>query len=448
MKIRTQFYILAAGIIVVPLLIFTGLYVMQKSQESVAIKIPGYEEVARIAGGAIDRKSWERLSSFIAHRPSTMEFTVLDIDRRILFSTIAEHVSGTRMSDEALLGYIRQTSGAYLYQLDSPIRVGEGGFLVLTRIRRGEHHLLDPFERIFATLIVLFGVLFVFSAIMSLSIARSITESVRLLDGATRRIAAGELDRTIEVRGSNEITSLAASLNAMRLALKDDQARRSRFIMGVTHDLKTPLALIKGYAEAIGDGMADSDESRDHYVDVIATKVDQLAGMIDDLIEFVRVDTGEWRRKLQVVHLAPLLRGLCRRVEADAALLRRKAEWSITIPDNVAVALDERLVTRALENIINNALRYTAEGGLVRMNARVEAGVAVIEIADNGPGIEPADMPNIFDPFYRGSASRREQGMGLGLAVVKGIIDSHGWGITVKSEPGSGSLFTITVPLT
>ncbi len=447
MKIRTQFYILAAGIIVVPLLIFTGLYALQKSHESVAIKMPGYDEVASMAGGSIDRRSWERLSSFIAHRPSTMEFTVLDTDRRIIFSTIAEHVSGTKMSDEALLGYIRQTSGAYLYQLDSPVRVGEGGFLVLTRIRRGDHHLMDPFERIFATLIVLFAVLFVFSAVMSVLIARSMTESVRLLDGATRRIAAGELDRSIEVRGSNEITSLAASLNSMRLALKDDQARRSRFIMGVTHDLKTPLALIKGYAEAIGDGMADSEEARDRYVDVIATKVDQLAGMIDDLIEFVRVDTGEWRRRLQIVPLAPLMRGLYRRVEADATLLRRRAECSIDIGDDITVPLDERLVTRALENIVNNALRYTAEGGLVRIDARTEAGSAIIEISDDGPGIEASDMPNIFDPFYRGSASRREQGMGLGLAVVKGIIDSHGWDIAVQSVPGTGSRFTITIPL-
>jgi signal transduction histidine kinase len=316
---------------------------------------------------------------------------------------------------------------------------------VLTRIQRGNHHLMEPYERIFATLIVLFGVLFVFSAVMSVLIARSMTESVRLLDGATRRIAAGELDRSIEVKGSNEITSLAASLNSMRLALKDDQARRSRFIMGVTHDLKTPLAFIKGYAEAIGDGMADSDEARDRYVDVIATKVDQLAGMIDDLIEFVRVDTVEWRRRLQVVPLAPFLRGLCRRVEADAMLLRRRAECSIDIGDEVTVAFDEHLVARALENIVNNALRYTAEGGLVRIDARVEVGTIILEISDNGPGIEASDMPNIFDPFYRGSASRREQGMGLGLAVVKGIIDSHGWNIAVQSEPGAGSQFIITI---
>jgi len=113
----------------------------------------------------------------------------------------------------------------------------------------------------------------------------------------------------------------------------------------------------------------------------------------------------------------------------------------------VTLPLDERLVTRALENIVNNALRYTAEGGLVRIRARIAAGSAIIEIADDGPGIEASDMPNIFDPFYRGSASRREQGMGLGLAVVKGIIDSHGWGIAVQSEPDTGSLFIITIPL-
>jgi signal transduction histidine kinase len=334
-----------------------------------------------------------------------------------------------------------------MYQLDAPVRVGEGGFLVLTRIQRGEHGLPNPFRWFFTTLAELLAALFLFSTVMSVLIARSITESVRSLDDATRRIASGEFDGVIAVRGSNEMTSLASSLNSMRLALKDEQARRSRFIMGVTHDLKTPLALIKGYAEAIGDGMADGTQDRDRYVGIIAAKVDQLAGMIDDLMEFVHVDTGEWQRRLEPVALAPLLVNLCRMIEADADLLRRRVESSIDLPGDISVALDERLVTRALENIVNNALRYTSEGGLVRIAARTEPGCVVIEISDDGPGIDKLDIPYIFDPFYRGSASRREQGMGLGLSVARGVVESHGWTIAVRSSKDDGSVFSIRIPL-
>ena len=125
---------------------------------------------------------------------------------------------------------------------------------------------------------------------------------------------------------------------------------------------------------------------------------------------------------------------------------------TIDLPEDLSVPFDERLFTRAIENVVNNALRYTDPGGLVRVSARAEpAGAApervVIEISDDGPGIDSADLDNIFDPFYRGSASRREQGMGLGLSVVKGVLESHGWFIDVVSYPGEGSAFTITIPM-
>jgi signal transduction histidine kinase len=448
MKIRNQFYILVLGILVMPVFVAAGLYGLQRSQRAEAVQMPGYDEVARMAGGTFDRASWDRLADFIEHRPPTIDFTILDAASRVVFSTMSAHSAGDVVTDEELLGYIRETSSDYYYQMDAPARLGESGFFVLTRIDRADRG-PPNFFRLFLVLMV---TIFLFSAIMSVLIARSITQSVLSLDEATRRIATGELDRIVSVRGSNEITSLASSLNSMRLALKDDQARRSRFIMGVTHDLKTPLALIKGYSEAIGDGMADEPKERERYVGIIGAKVDQLAGMIDDLIDFVRVDTGEWRRRLERAPLAPFLRGLCKRLEADAVLLGRRAEVAIDLSDDLSAPFDERLFTRAIENIVNNALRYTDSGGLVRVSARPEpSGAApervVIEISDDGPGIDPADLDNIFDPFYRGSSSRREQGMGLGLSVVKSVLESHGWSIDVVSRPGEGSAFTITIPM-
>ena len=452
MKIRNQFYILVVGILVMPVFVVAGFYGLQRSRESAAIEMPGYDEVAKMAGGTFDRESWDRLADFISHKPPTMDFSILDAESRVVFSTMETHRAGDVVSDEELLGYIRDTSADFFYQIDAPEHLGVGGFFVLTRVGRGELRPPAFVQLFFQTMVALMAMVFLFSAGMSVLIARSITQSVLALDAATRLIAAGELDRAVEVRGSNEITSLASSLNSMRLALKDDQARRSRFIMGVTHDLKTPLALIKGYAEAIGDGMADEAEDRDRYVGIIASKVDQLAGMIDDLIDFVRVDTVEWRSRLETAPLAPFLRGLCKRLEADAVLLGRRAEVAISLPDGLSAPFDERLFTRALENIINNALRYTEPGGLVRVSARAEpAGPSpervVIEVSDVGPGIDPADLDSIFDPFYRGSSSRREQGMGLGLSVVKGVLESHGWSIDVVSHPGEGSAFAITIPM-
>ena len=447
MKIRTQFYLLIGGIVVVPVFVLSGFYYVQRLLDFSAPKIPDYEEIVRLTGESVDRESWKELSRVLEHKPKTVEYTVLDGGMTVLFSTIEPQNAGKKISDTELLSLIRKTSSEYFYQLDSPVVRENVRLLLLTRVYREGKRPPGPMQVLFEAVVLLLTVLFVFSSAMSVSIARSITQSVMVLEAATRRIASGELDFPIEVRGSNEITSLTASLNSMRDALKEDQSRRSRFIMGVTHDLKTPLALIKGYAEAIGDGMADEPEARDRYVGIIGAKVDQLDGMVDDLIDFVRMDTAEWRRQLMVVDLGSFLRGFTRRMEADARILHRRLETDLELPDGLAVPMDERLVVRALENIVNNALRYTAQGGLVRFSAFERDGCAVVLISDDGPGIASEDLPLIFDMFYRGSSSRREQGMGLGLSIVRGVVDSHGWEIKVRSEKGRGSEFEIDIPL-
>ena len=447
MRIRTQFNLLVAGIVVVPLAVMAGFYFAWRLREAPEPRIPGYEEIVQLAGETVDRAAWEELARFMERKPPTVEYAVLDPSMRILFSTIDGLDAGRIVRDAEVLDRVRGGGGRYLYQLDSPVRTGEGRLLVLTRIARDVRRPPSPFQRLFTTFVTLLAALFAVSATGSVLIARSITQTVLALEEATRRIAAGELEAPVAVRGGGELASLAASLVRMRDALKDDRTRRSRFIMGVSHDLKTPLALIKGYAEAIGDGMAEDPAERDRCVEIIGTKVDQLDGMVDDLIDFVRMDTAEWRRHLQPVELAPFLGGLARRVRADAELLDRSFRAELEIPRGVSAPLDGRLAQRALENILNNALRYTGPGGLVRLGARTEPGRVVVTISDDGPGIPGEDLPRIFDLFYRGTASRREQGLGLGLAVVRGVADSHGWEVRVRSEPGRGSEFEISIPL-
>jgi signal transduction histidine kinase len=141
-----------------------------------------------------------------------------------------------------------------------------------------------------------------------------------------------------------------------------------------------------------------------------------------------------------------LLMDLARRFSQDALILKREFGWSIDLPDEAMVRMDAGLFTRALENLVGNAIRYTAPSGKITMNARSENGDALLSIMDTGVGIPEEDLPRIYDPFYRGTNSRREQGFGLGLTTVKSIIESHGWVITVSSRVGSGTEFTIRMP--
>jgi signal transduction histidine kinase len=244
----------------------------------------------------------------------------------------------------------------------------------------------------------------------------------------------------------------------MRLALKEEERRRARFIMGITHDLKTPLALIKGYTEAIADGMTSDPAALKQSLAIIAGKSDQLETMINDLLSFIKIDTGEWRGALTSVNLTAFLCDYAERIKSDAELLRHVFESDIRLPPDTQVPMDTALVVRALENLIGNAIRYTPEGGLVRLSAWLEPDELakpapppsriVIEVRDNGPGIGADDLPHVFETFYRGTSSRREQGMGLGLSVVKGVVETHGWTISVHSrENGSGgAAFRIGIP--
>jgi signal transduction histidine kinase len=268
---------------------------------------------------------------------------------------------------------------------------------------------------------------------------------VRSLEVATRRVADGELDFSLPVHGDDEVSSLTRSFDRMRTALKEEFARRARFIMGVSHDLRTPLALIQGYVEAVSDGLADDPDTRRKYLSIVQDKTRALDGMVTDLIEFVRMDTGEWKSTHRPVRLAAFLRPIVQRYAEDAAILRRSFGHAIELPEDLAVSMDEALMERALENLIGNAIRYTAEGGSIELRASFEDGAPALSIRDSGIGIPAEDLPRIFDPFYRGTNSRREQGFGLGLATVKSIVEGHGWTIGVVSEVGAGTTFRIVM---
>jgi signal transduction histidine kinase len=396
-------------------------------------------------GGAMDTK--EGIVRYMFdHKPEGFDMAIADPRGIVIHSNIEAMPVGSSFP-QSLMEAARRLGKDRILSL-GVIPFMPANYLAVIGQKRSE---LIPRPDIIIASILVLAVLLAFTAAMCVLIVRSITKSVLYLEEATRRVAAGELDIPIRVEGSNEIASLSRSLDHLRVEVKEDQARRARFIMGISHDLKTPLALVKGYAEALEEELGEAEPSASAHLGIIQDKADQLEGMIDDLIDFERVDTGEWSRGLAEVDLASFLRTFAKRVEADAVLLGREIRSTVDLPQGAAVRLDERLVTRALENLVNNALRYTSPGDRISIEARAEGGTCVLSLSDDGPGISPEDLPHVFEPFYRGTASRRETGMGLGLSIVKTIVESHGWAIEAKpgrDEAGlpKGVAFVIRMP--
>ncbi len=449
MKLKTQFLFLIIGIIAVPFIVTSFIllldYTMSRGQEPV----PNYIRIRSwIRGDAAHAYTTRNFRDLLAHKPDGLDVFVVGSDNTIVFSTIPQLPPGTRMDSAEVLSFIRSNVEGYHFQIDAPpqgVAAGQEPLLILKipRARQDAEFRNQAVQMMMYSMIAVLA----FSSLMSYLILRSLNRSIVTLEGATRRVAEGDLDFEIPVRGNNEISSLTRSFDRMRKALKEEYARRARFIMGVSHDLKTPLALIQGYVEAISDGLASEPAAQKKYLSIIQDKTQVLEGMIGELIEFTKMETGEWRMTFRDVRAAGFFMDISKRYSEDALILKRRFSFNIDLPSDLTVSMDEGLVGRALENIIGNAIRYTPPGGEISLSVKREGDEVVASIADTGIGISAEDLGHIFDPFYRGSNSRREQGFGLGLTTVKSIIEGHGWSIGVSSEVGQGTVFTIRMPV-
>lgn len=281
------------------------------------------------------------------------------------------------------------------------------------------------------------------TTIISLLILRSMNRKFHKLEKAATEISAGNLDYEVGIPGGDYFTSFADTFNQMRIALKEDKERENRFIMGISHDLKTPLTLIGGYAEALTDDMDQSPEEKEKYYTIIRRKLNELESKINTLIDYRQLSTGEWKNVLAETALGTYLEESCQLISEDAEMLNLKFSSEVNIPGDYMVRMDENLFSRTIENIISNSFRYTPEGGSLNLSAYMRQGKAVVEICDTGKGISAADLERVTEPFYRGTKSRREQGFGLGLAIVKTIVDTHGWDLKIESD-GRGTGITIS----
>ncbi len=483
MKIKSQLTILICGTVLIPLICAIVLPAYHYFSSSQRYLLRNYNSIRfsdnfnESTHANLSEEDWTLLKEKLMEIPPRTD-TMVYVNKTVVMSNFSEFKSGIQIEPEELFSYIRRTTDKYQYEIRSSKgkrliteqdadsqkfspdedQVHAYGtsehqgpkFLVISRndVNSAEKNVSSG-GKFYLPLFIIFIAFEVFAITLIIQLSGTLTNSLQVLEKNTEKIANGELDIELEKpeikRQNNEITNLTENLEKMRLSLKDAEDRRSRFIMGISHDLRTPIALIKGYAEAIADGVMDDRETVKKSLSVIVNKAETLEAMINELINYVKLDNHEWRKKLLPQEIKPILEEFTQAAEVTGDVYKRKIITNINIPDGRKIPMNKSLFQRVLENLMQNALRYTKENDTISISASENRGTISISVADTGKGISEEDLQHIFELFYRGTNSRREQGMGIGLSVVKNIVDTHGWTIDVNSKLGQGTTFNIKI---
>ncbi len=269
--------------------------------------------------------------------------------------------------------------------------------------------------------------------------ARRLAAPVTELIVAAGRVEAGDFGARVTERGPREVRAVAGAFNAMSARLEATEARRRSFLADVTHELRTPLSVIRGQAEGIADGLYPGDAA--HLAPILgATRT--LETLVDDLRTLTLSESGSLVLERESVDLAVLVNETLEsfRANAEAGGVQLREQVAETVP---LVNADPARLRSILANLLANAVRYTPPGGRVTVRARPGPGLVEIEVADTGAGIPPELLPNVFERFARGPGS---QGSGLGLAIAGDLVVAHGGTIKAESEPGLGTIFRFTIP--
>lgn len=287
-------------------------------------------------------------------------------------------------------------------------------------------------------------IMLIIGALVSYFLARSIAVPVINLNKAVNSVSAGDLDTTVTIERQDEVGKLAEAFNEMTAKLKSNTILRQRFLAGVAHELRTPLTILKANLEGIADGIISPDQEQ---INSLIEEVDRLVKLVGELRDLSLFEAGQMIPEYSDVNLKTTLSQVIQKIKPLAN--EKNLELILNVDSNIPpFRADNAMLQQMAYNLIINAIRYTAEGSIIVESGIDEQGV-FIDVSDTGIGIAPADIEHIFDYFYRVDQARTKQsgGTGLGLALVKQMVTIHGGQVFVKSTSGSGSTFTLKLPL-
>lgn len=325
-----------------------------------------------------------------------------------------------------------------------PLSPQDGATLVLIATRQVGFFGLG---RLGGILLVAAGVAAGAAALLSLWLVRRLTDPLAAIERTAAAIAAGDLEARVglpETDVDDELAAVGAAIDTMAAELGRHRSLERAFLMSISHDLRTPLTSIRGYAEAVAEGTADDEESRRRAALIIEAEARRLERLVADLLELARLDAREFSLHPGPVDVAEVARQAAMALEPAA----RDAGLRLTVTGEtgpLTATADRERLAQVVANLVENALKYAA-GSVEVSTGRTNAGEVGIAVSDDGPGIDPEDLPRVFERLYTSrSQPGRKLGTGLGLAIVRELVVAMGGGVTVGRTPEGRTRFVVTL---
>ena len=294
---------------------------------------------------------------------------------------------------------------------------------------------------------MIYAAIFLFSLLLFIGLQVWVISPVKAIAAGASEFAAGHLEHRIHVRSEDELGILAVTLNDMAQQLKSADETQRNFIANISHDFRSPLTSIRGYLQAMADGVIPP-ESQEKYINIIIGETDRLTNLTQSILSLNSLDEARLGLELSRFDIVSLIRSACETFEGVCSRKGITFELVFSAPQ-ILVQADIGRINQALHNLIDNAIKFSYENGVIRIRVQEVGDKASVSVKDFGCGIAKEDLGKIWTRFYKTDTSRGKdkRGTGLGLSITKEIITAHGETIDVTSTPGSGTEFIFRLPL-
>jgi len=364
------------------------------------------------------------------------------IDSELIDRTVA---FGEEFEESTVGGLYEKVQFVESMAVTSQLDGGIIGVILVTSPREQISGMLDQTTTLFFYVSI---VVLVVAMIASFWLSRSQALSIQTVARAATRFGRGELDVRVPVGGKNtvEVDDLAVSFNTMAESLAAAEIQRREFVANVSHELKTPMTSIAGFLDGMLDGTIPPEQHR-HYMQIVSDEIRRLSRLVRSMLEISRmqsqgIDESKKKRFDVTETVGQVL------ISFEQRILRKHINVDVQMPDrSVWTKADPDSITQVIYNLVDNAIKFCNDGGLLRILVEPETGKIRVTIQNTGPTVDPAELPLLFDRFHKTDKSRSadREGVGLGLYIVKTILNSHGEDISVTSENGL-TTFVFTLP--
>ncbi len=271
-----------------------------------------------------------------------------------------------------------------------------------------------------------------------------IIRPIRKVQRAARAVARGDFDTHLDIRSQDEIGELATDFNAMTLALKNQDQTQRNFIGDLSHELRTPMTTMCGFLEGIIDGVIPQEES-EKYLHIVLEETRRLSRLVNQLLEVTRMEAGEVKLEQRRFDLNELVRLVL--ISAEQRIVEKRLQVTVDLPEEAWAYGDPDQIRRVLNNLTDNAVKFTPPSGKIAISVKTAGGKYRIAVENTGRGIDAEELPRLFDRFYKSDKSRGvdKSGAGLGLYMVRNILNQHGEDVAVTSIPNEKTVFNFTL---